>query len=105
MFHRSAIMGLDAKLMKQFQKLSYALNMMDDLSCQDTVAEFVRYLVISSEPRELIHFAFLHNQRALYNTLREFIKLHMDRASISAIAGKFLDIASQFLTQAYCIRS
>ena len=97
-------LGLDANLIKQFQKLATALNTMHDFKLPRAVAEFVRYVVMSTEPRELIHFAFLHNQRALYSTLREFIKLHMDMVSIAELLqSEFLDIASQFLTQAYCI--
>ena len=97
-------LGLDAKLIKQFQKLSNALNSLDDFKLPRAVAEFARYLVLSTEPRELIHFACLHNQRALYSTLREFIRLHIDKANTPEnVKAQFLDIASQFLTQAYCI--
>ena len=97
-------LGLDANLIKQFQKQANALNNMADFKLPRAVAEFVRYLVMSTEARELIHFAFLHNQRALYSTLREFIKLHMDMVSIAELLqSEFLDISSQFLTQAYCI--
>jgi hypothetical protein len=97
-------LGLDANLIKQFQKLATALNTMHDFKLPRSVAEFVHYLVLSTDSRELIHFACLHNQRALYNTVREFIKLHMDKPNIPE-HGKpqFLDIASQFLTQGYCI--
>ena len=70
----------------------------------ESVAEFVRCLVMSTDARELIHFACLHNQRALYSTLREFIRLHMDKPNIPETPeAQFVDIASQFLTQAYCI--
>jgi len=97
-------LGLDDKLIKQFQKLANALNAMDDFKLPRAVADFVRGLVMSTDPRELIQFACLHNQRALYNTLREFIKLHIDKPNIPVNAkAQFLDIASQFLTQAYCI--
>ena len=97
-------LGMDANLIKQFQKLATALNTMDDFKLPRSVAEFVRYLVMSTDARELIHFAFLHNQRALYSTLREFIRLHIDKPSIPQnVKAQFLDIASQFLTQAYCI--
>src|ERR1035441_1812330 len=97
-------LGLDANLIKQFQKRANALNNMDDFKLPRAVAEFVRYLVMSTEARELIHFAFLHNQRALYSTLREFIKLQMDKVNIpELLQSEFLDIAAQFLTQAYCI--
>ena len=99
-----SVSGLDPKLMKQFLTLSHALNRMDDFKLPSAVADFVRYLVLSNDPRELLHFAFLHNQRALYNTLREFIKLHMEGPKIpEPLQGEFLDIASLFLTQAYCI--
>jgi hypothetical protein len=97
-------LGLDTNLIKQFQKLATALNTMDDFKLPRSVAEFVRYLVMSTDARELIHFAHLHNQRALYSTLREFIKLHMDKLNIpEPVQSEFLDIASQLLTQAYCI--
>jgi hypothetical protein len=98
------VLGLDADLIKQFQTLSHALNTMDDHKLSIAVAEFVRYLIMGTELRELIHFGCLHNQRALYSTLREFIRLHMDKPSIPEhVKPQFLDIASQFLTQAYCI--
>jgi hypothetical protein len=97
-------LGLDANLIKQFQKLATALNTMDEFKLPRSVAEFVRYLVMSTDLRELIHFAHLDNQRALYSTLREFIKLHIDKPNIpELVQSEFLDIASQFLTQAYCI--
>ena len=90
-------LGMDANLIKQFQKLATALNTMDDFKLPRSVAEFVRYLVMSTDARELIHFAFLHNQRALYSTLREFIRLHIDKPSIPQnVKAQFLEIASQF---------
>ena len=43
-------LGLDANLIKQFQKLATALNTMEDFKLPKSVAEFVRCLVMSTEP-------------------------------------------------------
>jgi len=98
------IMALDSNLMNLFEELADTLNRMQDQKLPNTVGGFLHNLIMSTDPKELIHFAMLHNQRALYNTLREFIQLHIDRPDIPVtVRSGFLDIAAVLLVQAYCM--
>jgi hypothetical protein len=90
--------------MKQFGDQALALLDKQDRELPNAAASLVKHLILAGDPRELVHFAFLHNQRALYNTLREFIALNVGIPAIPQdLRAQFKEIAAQFLTQAYCI--
>ena len=100
----ASFLGLDSHLMKQFGGRALALLDKQDRELPNAAASLVKHLILAGDPRELVHFAFLHNQRALYNTLREFIALNIERPDIpEGLRPECGDIAAQFLTQAYCI--
>ena len=95
---------LTQKLLRQFGDRAFALLVRKDRGLADAASDFVRYLIKSSEPRDLLHFATLHDQEVLHNTLREFITLHTEGPDIPAASkAEFNEIAAQLLTQAYCI--
>lgn len=97
-------LGPDCRLIRQFGDRALALLGKEDRELPNAAASLVRHLILAGDPRELVHFGFLHNQRALYNTLREFIALNIERPDIpEGLRPEFRDVAAQFLTQAYCI--
>ena len=104
-------LNLDDRLVKQFEAKSHSLYNGPPAGCQlaDKVQAFVQHLILSNDPTELVHFASLHNQAALYNTLKEFIALNLDKCDLpehlrptKAEKAEFMELAAQFFTLAYC---
>lgn len=94
---------LDRTLLKKFDSMAFSLNTMQSHDAIYAIADFVRRLIHETDPAELLHFASMLNQRALYDTLQEFIKLNLHKAGVRE--GKedlVLSIATQFLTEAIC---
>lgn len=105
------VLNLDDGLVKQFEKKSHSLYNGPPEGCQlaDKVQVFVRHLILSTDRTELVHFASLHNQAALYNTLKGFIALNIDKSDLrdhlrptTTEKTEFMELAAQFFTLAYC---
>jgi hypothetical protein len=94
---------LDDKLREKFESTCVKLNAMESHDVPYAIADFVRNLIHETDPAELLHFSNMLNQRALYYTLQDFIKLNLHKARVrEGREGLVLGIATQFLTEAFC---
>lgn len=94
---------LDDKLRKQFEATANQLNQMKDRSSVFHISLFVRQLILEADFSEILHFGRMRSQRALYDTLREWIRLNLHKCGLSECYHEtVLTLAAQFLTEGFC---